>query len=270
MLGLFCLCHYIYRSALALTGIDPSGGLGAGRLRRRGLVMIGAHAALSMSSLRFVVPQERVATRPMIWQEFRAHNIVFALRSASCCALTALACAGTLSRSTAVLGCALAVPVSMAAADVATARLRSDARESTTATMPYWPSASARTQRRFKTFYAYCQYMATLGCLACANPVWPLLIMLPIQLASLLMTLVRKGLLSCRGYHLIYTGTLCFPFVLGVASSIQRRMFDFVLLTPLAAAMLAARAAGAGKYALWAPVIGARVVLGDRLITLGW
>ncbi len=57
--------------------------------------------------------------------------------------------------------------------------------------------------------------MATLGCLANGNPLWPLCIALPIQLASLLMTLVRKGLLTARGYHLLYTASLCVPFVVG-------------------------------------------------------
>ena len=67
---------------------------------------------------------------------------------------------------------------SMALADAATAALRHDSSESTTATMPYWDGCSSGTQARFKKFYAYCQVMATLGCLACANPVWPLLILL--------------------------------------------------------------------------------------------
>ena len=75
--------------------------------------------------------------------------------------------------------------------------------------MPYWAGASPSTIDRFKWFYAYCQWMATLGCLANGNPLWPLCIALPIQLASLLMTLVRKGLLTARGYHLLYTASAC-------------------------------------------------------------
>ena len=89
--------------------------------------------------------------------------------------------------------------------------------------MPYWAGASPRTIRRFKGFYAYCQWMATLGCLANGNPLWPLCIALPIQLASLLMTLVRKGLLTARGYHLLYTASLCVPFVVGECSGVAVR-----------------------------------------------
>ena len=89
--------------------------------------------------------------------------------------------------------------------------------------MPYWAGASPATIDRFKFFYAYCQWMATLGCLANGNPLWPLCIALPIQLASLLMTLVRKGLLTARGYHLLYTASLCVPFVVGECSGVVVR-----------------------------------------------
>ena len=65
--------------------------------------------------------------------------------------------------------------------------------------------------------------MATLGCLANGNPLWPLCIALPIQLASLLMTLVRKGLLTARGYHLLYTASLCVPFVVGECSGVESK-----------------------------------------------
>ena len=106
---------------------------------------------------------------------------------------------------------------------VATIKLREDASETTTETMPYWAGASPATIRRFKGFYAYCQWMATLGCLANSNPLWPLCIALPIQLASLLMTLVRKGLLTARGYHLLYTASLCVPFVVGECSGVVVR-----------------------------------------------
>ena len=95
--------------------------------------------------------------------------------------------------------------------------------ETTTGTMPYWAGASPSTIRRFKGFYAYCQWMATLGCLANGNPLWPLCIALPIQLASLLMTLVRKGLLTARGYHVLYTASLCVPFVVGECSGVAVR-----------------------------------------------
>eukprot|EP00967_Tisochrysis_lutea_P005261 scaffold6261_cov28-Tisochrysis_lutea.AAC.8 len=154
--GIFVLLHYIYRYTLSLT-FYPAAGYGAGQLRSSALIALGVHAALSCSSLPFPVPRARVVGKPMIWSEFRAHNIIFAMRSVICCLLTTLALNGGVSRRVAVLGCALAVPASMGVADLATAKLRVNNAESTTATMPYWDGCSNTTQGRFKLFYAYCQ-----------------------------------------------------------------------------------------------------------------
>ena len=149
---------------------------------------------------------------------------------------------------------------------VATIKLREDASETTTETMPYWAGASPSTIRRFKGFYAYCQWMATLGCLANGNPLWPLCIALPIQLASLLMTLVRKGLLTARGYHLLYTASLCVPFVVGFARA-HKVMFA---LMPTAYGLLGVRRrlgrAPQWKYLIWGPVLLARVLAGDHAL----
>jgi galactose-1-phosphate uridylyltransferase len=70
----------------------------------------------------------------------------------------------------AVRRCAVAfsgacVLVALVLADMATQKLRVVEVESTTATMPYWEGCSVTTQKRFKSFYAYCQFMATLACL---------------------------------------------------------------------------------------------------------
>ena len=212
VLGLFCLGHYAVRIHRGIWSADPTGGLGG----LSALVWLAPHTLLSLSSIKFHVPRERIAKKPMIWQEFRMHNIIFALRSFVCAALASMSLhASTVARQRAAVGAACTVFASLIAADVATIKLREDASETTTGTMPYWAGASPRTIRRFKGFYAYCQWMATLGCLANGNPLWPLCIALPIQLASLLMTLVRKGLLTARGYHLLYTASLCVPFVVG-------------------------------------------------------
>ena len=214
VLGLWCLGHYVVRIHRGIWSADPTGGLRG----PNAIMWLVPHALLSLSSIKFHVPRERVAKKPMIWQEFRAHNIIFALRSFACAALAAASLdASTVTRERAAVGASTAVLASLIAADVATARLREDSSETTTGTMPYWAGASPATIGRFKYYYAYCQWMATLGCLANGNPLWPLCIALPIQLASLLMTLVRKGLLTARGYHLLYTASLCVPFVVGRA-----------------------------------------------------
>jgi hypothetical protein len=155
-LGVFVLLHYVFRYALSLT-VNPAAGFGAGQLRARVLAALAAHGMLSFSSLLFPVPRARVVGRPMIWSEYRAHNLIFALRSLTCCLFTTLAANGIISRSAAVLGCAASLPAAMGAADAATAKLRLNRTESTTGTMPYWEGCSPATSGRFKLFYAYCQ-----------------------------------------------------------------------------------------------------------------
>ena len=283
VLGLWCLGHYVVRIHRGIWSADPTGGLRG----PNALLWVLPHALLSLSSIKFHVPRERVAKKPMIWQEFRAHNIIFALRSFACAALASISLdASAAVRQRAAVGASTAVLASLIAADVATARLREDSSETTTGTMPYWAGASPATIDRFKGFYAYCQWMATraaacmvpstpstrrqfprrLGCLANGNPLWPLCIALPIQLASLLMTLVRKGLLTARGYHLLYTASLCVPFVVGFARA-HKVMFA---LMPTAYGLLGVRRrlgrAPQWKYLIWGPVLFARVLAGDHAL----
>jgi len=147
-LGIFCLLHFAFRFAQMLAG-DPSAGLGT-RLGRGPsvwpLVCVIPHGLLSLSSLIFhTVPRDRVVGKPMIWREFRAHNIVFGLRSVLTTLLAAWAIRGggdssspssQVRRLLAVTGSATICLTALVAADVATAKLRSNHLESTTATMP--------------------------------------------------------------------------------------------------------------------------------------
>lgn len=258
VLGIFCLGHYLWRLAQGFLTDDASAGFAS--LAGFGAAALVAHAALSLSSFKFHVPRERVAKKPMIWQEFRMHNTVFALRSFVCCAIAACAVnASPTFRPIYVAGSAIAVLASLVVADFATSHLRHNSTESTTATMPYWEGATAATERRFKTFYAWCQFLATLGCLTAVNPFWPFIIALPIQLASLLMTLVRKSILSTRGYHYIYTAALCVPFLVGLRG-VQAHP-EFLAVVPLGTALLYLRRRGVSKYALWTSVASARVAI---------
>ena len=166
-----------------------------------------------------------------------------------------------------VYGCSAAVLLSNIGADLATRRLRFNSLESTTATMPYWPGCSLATQKRFKNFYAYCQFMATLACLAASNPAWPLAVLLAIQLASLLMTLVRKGFISAKAYHYGYTASLVAPFLVGFRSLFYTKYAEFLGLLTTGFVLYQARRRGINKYALWMPLIAARITVGDQLIS---
>ena len=275
-LGIFCLWHYLFRYTQMLWGADVAAGWGSrlGRGVHAGpWLCLLPHALLSASSLMFqTVPRDRVVGQPMIWQEFRAHNIVFGLRSV----LATVWAGGHVSypqleqQRAWVLASVGTCGVALVVADIITAKLRSNALESTTATMPYWPGCTIATQKRFKIFYAYSQFMATLACLLTANPAWPFACLFAIQLASLLMTLVRKGLLSARGYHYGYTVALILPYLV-----VARSMADYgvVAVRDLAGVFgLGAtlfylrRQFHINKYVLWLPLFVARIWYGNRFM----
>ncbi|KAL9178761.1 hypothetical protein ACHAXT_003892 [Thalassiosira profunda] len=271
--GLFVLLHYLFRFYQMLFG-DVSAGFG----QRNGagpsawiMTCLLPHALLSLSSLIFrTVPKERIVGAPMIWKEFRMHSIIFASRSlvGSVCSWTSVFFdhAPTV-RKIAVVVNSMSVLGALYAADMATERLRACTTESTTATMPYWEDCSMATQRRFKQFYAYCQFMATLAVLAMANPCWSFSVMLAIQLAAFLMTMVRKGIISTRTYHGVYTISLILPYLVAARSTFYSRTPDAIGLFVLGYLLYFLRCCGVGKYKLWVPVVVLRVLIGDRLLT---
>lgn len=263
--GIFVLLHFAGRYFQMLFG-DPSAGfgscLGKGPSFYAPLCLI-PHVMLSLSSLIFhTVPKERVVGKPMIWQEYRIHNIAFAMRSILATFITWLSIySGNGTTRSTIVAVSLVVLVTQAIADEATHRLRVNSLESTTATMPYWATCSAATQRKFKSFYAMCQFDATLACLAVSNPAWGLAVLLPIQLASLLMTLVRKSLLSPQGYHIGYTLSLMVPYLVAYRSI----GISATGMLGLGWVLYQLRRQGINKYALWIPVIVARIAIGNHL-----
>lgn len=271
-LGVFVLLHFLFRFG-QMYFFDPSAGLGTRMGKGPGILApmcLIPHALLSLSSLIFyTVPRERVVGKPMIWQEFRVHNICFGLRSVITAFFSWLALFNGNTqawRRFAVSACCVTALTANLVADEATRRLRVDTGESTTATMPYWEGCSVETQKKFKSFYAYCQFLATGACVTVGNPAWALAVLVAIQLASLLMTLVRKGLLSARGYHIGYTITLIMPYFVGLRSMFYSKSLDFPILLGAGWMLYQLRRQGVSKYALWLPVYALRIAYGDRFI----
>ena len=224
--------------------------------------IVSTYAAHSLT-----VPKERVVGKPMIWQEYRVHNIAFGLRSVFCTALAWIAVVKGHEapwRRIAVVGSCAVTLAAQVVADWGTANFRVNNAESTTATMPYWPGCSLTTQKRFKIFYAYSQFMATLACIAVCNPAWPLSVLAAIQCASLFMTLVRKGILTARGYHYLYTFTLILPYFVGFKSNASMQPWSFPGMMVAGAAAFALRARFRfDKYVLWLPIYVARILILD-------
>jgi cytochrome b involved in lipid metabolism len=271
-LGVFCLLHFGFRFLQMYFG-DPSAGFGSrlGKGTRIGPVLcLLPHVLLSLSSLLFhTVPKERVVGRPMIWKEYRVHNIAFGLRGVICTFLAWLSVYKSHSapwRSLAVVGSCLTALTTSLVADEGTRRLRTNPTESTTASMPYWDGCSKETEMRFKTFYAYSQFAATLACIALANPVWAFTTTFSIQAASLLMTLVRKGFLSTKGSHMAYTIFLIIPYMAGLKSVLYIKPWQLPLILTISGILFQLRRLGVNKYALWIPVYVARILYGDQVI----
>jgi hypothetical protein len=205
----------------------------------------------------------------MIWQEYRIHNIAFAVRSIVCTGLMWLSAFhrhATRWRHVAVVGCCSTALATSILADVATHRLRTNPLESTTATMPYWDGCSPQTELNFKTFYAFSQFMATIVCMAACNPAWAFTSLFAIQGASLLMTLVRKGFLSTKGSHMVYTAMLIMPYMGGLRSMMFMRPLEMPLLFGVAGILFQLRRLGVNKYVLWVPIYVLRVLYGDRFL----
>lgn len=194
-LGLLCLLNYVYRIALAFSR-------GPGEHMPIGLLF--AHASLSLTGLFFHVPSNRVSKRPMIYREFRAHSILFALRSVSVLALMRFLPGMVWPRVAVVIA-------TIIGADVSTLLYKPD--NTTMRGMPYPDGTPEVVKRLMNRFYSVSQVLATMNMLFTSNPDVPLLVMFPIQLAAFLMTLVRKGYLGALGWHVLYSAALLTNYV---------------------------------------------------------
>ena len=205
------------------------------------------HTILSLSALQFLIPRTRTGILPMIWQEFRAHSIVFAVRSFLIInVLYFFFNSKEESTSTTAIAVRLAfVLIAMRLADFSTEHLRENPKETTTATMPYWSDCPASLQSMIKYFYTHSQFMATVVCLFAEIP-YILAVAFPIQIASFLMTLVRKNIISAFCYHMFYGGSLLIVYLINAGDV---KLYPLILI---GVALIYARVhLKLNKYILW-------------------
>lgn len=213
-MGVISLLNYFY----LLFDCFYSGATADMTLRNVDAGFIGltwVHSILSLSALQFLIPRTRTGILPMIWQEFRAHSIVFAVRSFIIINVLYFFVDGSGSGFTLAIRLAI-VLLAMKLADVSTEYLRENKKETTTATMPYWSDCPAAFQSAIKYFYTHSQFMATVACLFGKIP-YVLAVAFPIQIASFLMTLVRKNIISAFWYHMFYGGSLLIVYLINAA-----------------------------------------------------
>jgi hypothetical protein len=190
ILGTICLLHYGYRYYLLLT-------TGTMDLHSdSAYVMVGIHGLLSVSSMIFHIPYNRIRSAPMIYPEYRLHSIIFALRSVICYYLTYYNLSKTYHGITCV--------ITMIGADIVTNLYPSGT--TTMRQMPFDNTIDEDTQHKIIVMQSTHQIGATLFMFgnadSCFSP------MFAIQFAALLMTLVRKSIITTVQWHILYNMSL--------------------------------------------------------------
>lgn len=194
-LGFLCVIHYSYRFYEWYS-------LKSMRFTNDYLTfsLICMHCFLSISSLIFHIPAVRNPISPMIYPEFRAHSIIFAMRSLLIMFIhwyfLYSEIKGRIYRSIICIG-------TIIAADYATKVYKPQG--STMRSMPFPKWIPEYIKRYWNFFYSVCQVFATLECLMRYNMSHAFMVLFPIQIAAFLMTCVRKGIITSMGWHIYYT-----------------------------------------------------------------
>jgi hypothetical protein len=250
-LGLFCLASYLYRYYLGYTDQPMFDN------NMFALFTIFWHLQLNLTSFIFDIPMERINSRPMIWQEFRAHNLIFVGRSCVAMFLNWIFARYGFNRTTLLgLKCALVIGT-LIAADVVSGLLQPSVKETTTRTMPYWKDCSVTRMYIHKIYYAVSQFEATFACFS-SELKTPFVIMMPIQISSLLMTLVRKNIISAKTWHELYFISLFLPDLMYI-----RNQIFLTKVVPLSVLCTVLRYKGISKYALWMAIIAGIMLHGE-------
>lgn len=215
ILGVFVLIHFLYRFYNIFT---VGNAFPVEEHRTIDTMTILLHGILSCTSLLLPLPAVRNYTSPMIWPEFRFHSILFASRHVICTVFTVNQW-WPMNMYTNALVKGFIVGCTSTIASWITTRYGS-VENRTTNSMPYPSTVTVQEQGAIKMQYINSQFGATLSCIfedATLNYV-PLL---GIQMAPLLMTLVRKGKIETVTYHRVYAFTLWLGYVVGAIRSIH-------------------------------------------------
>jgi hypothetical protein len=272
LMGVVALGNFAYRGYVWYRrGADRGlGGLDDGSWAT--LALLAVHLALHLTSFQFVLPRRRNLAYNTVWPEMRWHSLIFAGRSIFAMGLLWLHRNGAIGAGHLYLGRVFAVMSTLVLADVVTAAFKGDATSSESKTIrdnpfPAWVPEEAR--RWVALSYSTAQIFATCMVLFREESTlfWTLL---PIQMAPLLMTLVKKGILTPAGWHVWYAASIavnCFfdpPVpVGGPCPSLQKLV---------AVAALLRFFLRIDKYVLWAAVAawGAHPDLVNVVLSLRW
>lgn len=205
ILGFGCLTHYAYRIVNKLL-------YGSMHFYPTSIITYitpAIHLTLSLSSFIFYVPTNRFNSKAIIWKELQLHNIVFTSRSVCMMYHTLLIVPNT---SFYYYSRLIIVILHHVAADIITKKYQVDSK-TTTRDIPY-NTNNKILQYINKKYYAISQLLALLAVTVSTNYENGFIIMLPIQLSTFLMTLVRKNIINNDMWHLCYGFSLSLPYII--------------------------------------------------------
>lgn len=207
-LGVVVLCNYIYRFFLLFTRHDM------GLNHPSAMVLLGVHSGLSLTSLFFRLSSVRNRLIPIIYPEFRLHNIIFALRSVMCCLSfyyfghiygeDSIIYIRNLHPYYYTILCNMCICLlTMKGADKISCHYEGITTKTTTMrNMPYSKSINDGELSRLKRMYSLMQLYATYYMIGNVNSAFSP--MFAIQLSSFLMTLVKKNIIHPIWWHPLY------------------------------------------------------------------
>lgn len=247
VLGFGSLIHYVYRLYLFLTTrsmkFDDS---------YFTFFSILLHCALSLTSLIFKIPDNRIRTAPMIYPEFRLHSIAFGLRSLITMLLLYVSRKFELSSLLYLRG--LIVIVTMIVADMITTSYKDQGK--TMRGMPFPDYVPHWLRDNINTYYSASQIFATAQMIFSTGLDEAFLVLFPIQIAAFLMTCVRKSIITAGAWHFYYAFSLGLNYVicpLIIYSGSSRGGFFY----PMAFVAIACRflLPKVSKYIVWSGII---------------
>jgi hypothetical protein len=204
LLGILSLGHFAYRYFnLFYTSMNFT--------TPYDLYCLAIHSLLSITSLQFKIPKIRNHVSPMIYPEFRLHNLLFSFRS--------ILCTLFFYYKLPIIYNIIVCFVTMACADIVTYYYKDG---TTMRDMKFNYNIFDDTKYYITLFHSKMQVCATLYMIGNIDSAFSPLF--AIQLSSFLMTLVRKNIIKTTHWHFIYGLSL----IINVFAYLSLRL-DFIL-----------------------------------------
>lgn len=199
--GVFALVHFAYRFYL----FGTHGTMMFDRSVTT-VVCLGVHVLLHVTSFQFALPARRNLTHNIIFPEMRWHTTFFGMRAIACMMSTIFLPKWPIINTGIVM-------LTMLLADAAThAHTLKGGNATTTMRGNAFPAyVSPTCARMTNLLYSITQVGATTN-MVFFGPDAMFATLLPIQVAPLLMTLAKKGIISKLGWHVGYTATLLLAY----------------------------------------------------------